>query len=59
MEPRYCKNKKCGKLLPPDYKYKRCEACRNARVDFVKKAGGTMLGAALLVASLGKAIIKK
>ncbi len=28
---------KCKKTLPEDYKYKKCEACRNAQVQGVKK----------------------
>ena len=31
-----CKNKKCQKTLPFDYKYKYCEACRNQRADTAK-----------------------
>lgn len=30
---------KCGKILPVDYKFKKCESCRNKTLDTVRKAG--------------------
>lgn len=35
-EIKFCKNKKCRKVLPEDYKYKYCEACRNRQAYWVK-----------------------
>ena len=29
--------KKCKRILPADYKYRYCEACRNRQVDVIKK----------------------
>ena len=52
MEEKRCKNKKCMKLLPDDYKYKYCEACRNERASKVKKVctGMVTLAGAAIVA---------
>lgn len=36
--------KKCQKVLPPDYKYNLCEACRNKQAGTAKKAGGALIG---------------
>ena len=50
MEQKKCKNKKCKRLLPEDYKYKYCENCRNKQMEQSKKllglvflAGGTVV----------------
>jgi len=49
-----CKNKKCQKTLPLDYKYKYCEACRNQRADTAK---GVLRGiGAVTVATAGVAV---
>ena len=37
MEEKVCK--KCGRVLPQDYKYKKCESCRSKGVDEIKKVG--------------------
>ena len=37
METKKCKNKKCQRPLPKEYKYKYCENCRNEQVNSVKK----------------------
>ena len=64
MEQKVCK--KCKKVLPENYKYNKCEACRNKGAHTVKKIGATV-GAGLSVAvptliglvSKGKIKIKK
>lgn len=33
---RYCKNKKCHKVLPEGYKHKYCEACRNEKAEQIR-----------------------
>ncbi|WP_022753106.1 hypothetical protein [Butyrivibrio fibrisolvens] len=47
---RVCKNKECQKILPPDYKHKYCEACRNKHAQMAKNAfkgiGAGVAGAA-------------
>lgn len=49
-EVRVCKNKKCQKVLPIDYKHKYCEACMNQHVDTAKKCfKGFVAGAASIV----------
>lgn len=53
METKKCKNKKCQRPLPKEYKYKYCENCRNEQVNSVKKiikdvgSGVLVLGAIL------------
>ena len=53
METKKCKNKKCQRPLPKEYKYKYCEICRNEQVNSVKKiiknvgSGVLVLGAIL------------
>lgn len=54
-ETRVCKNKKCQKPLPEDYKHSYCEACRNKRLDKIKD--GKKL--ALSSVSLGVGLIVK
>ena len=52
-EVRVCKNKKCQKVLPDDYKYKYCEACRNQQAQTAKtalKRIGTGVGIATSIA---------
>lgn len=44
---RVCKNKECQKILPPDYKHKYCEACRNKHAQMTKNVfKGIGVGAA-------------
>ena len=57
MEQKTCK--KCGKILPEDYKYKCCEACRNDRVHGIKKIGKVAGSALGLAATTVVAIIVK
>ncbi len=45
-EEKICKNKKCNKILPKDYKYKYCEACRNTHANNTKNALKIVLSAA-------------
>ena len=52
MENKVCKNKKCQKQLPENYKYKYCEACRNRQVDRLKKGGKTVVSFGLTIASI-------
>lgn len=44
-EIKFCKNKKCRKVLPEDYKYKYCEACMNKLAYKVRETGKKMLSA--------------
>ena len=39
-----CKNKKCQRPLPEEYKHKCCENCRNKQVKRIKDAGKAALG---------------
>ena len=48
--------KKCQKVLPPDYKYNLCEACRNKQASTAKKAGIALLG---ILGTVGTAIFSK
>ena len=58
-EQKVCKNKKCSKILPADYKYKYCEACRNVRAQRTKKIiVGVATVTATVVALGGKKIRK-
>ena len=61
-----CKNKKCQKILPADYKHKYCEACRNQHAQTAKNvlkgvgAGAVSLaGVAVVVITGGKINPKK
>ena len=59
---RKCKNKKCQKILPEDYKYKYCEHCRNKRSDTLKQVrnvAGGLLVVALTVVTKGNFKPKK
>ncbi len=59
---RVCKNKRCQKVLPIDYKYNKCEACRNKTAYTIKKTlktgakiGGALLSILIIVLTRGKA----
>lgn len=56
QETRKCKNKKCQRPLPIDYKHKYCENCRNEHVQSTKNIGkGVLLGGIIItVATKGK-----
>lgn len=50
MKTKTCK---CGKTLPDDYKYKRCESCRGKKVEKAKKIGkGVLVGLATIGTAL-------
>lgn len=49
QEVRKCKNKKCQRPLPIDYKHKYCENCRNEHVQSAKNIGKGVLGLAVAV----------
>lgn len=44
--------KKCSRILPKDYKYNKCESCRNRTVDGIRKNGKVMVGIALATVPL-------
>lgn len=48
-----CKNKKCNKVLPDEYKHKYCESCMNKQAHTAKNILGTTLGLVLCVITLG------
>ena len=52
-----CKNKKCQKILPQDYKHLYCEACRNKQADTAKKIVKGVGVVALSAASIAVTII--
>ena len=57
-----CKNKKCQRELPEDYKHRYCEHCRNKFAKRTKdgiKAIGGVGGLALLVLTKGRLGSKK
>lgn len=47
IEKKTCK--KCGKILPIDYKYNKCESCRNKTLGEIREAGKVVGGIALTV----------
>lgn len=51
-EIRLCKNKKCHKPLPEEYKHRYCEACRNKQAEGWKNAGKGLLGVAVTALSV-------
>ena len=64
MENKVCK--KCQKQLPKEYKYKKCESCRNAQVQGLKNGlkvavsvAGTVASFAVVVVTKGKVNPKK
>lgn len=62
MENKVCKNKKCLKPLPNEYKHKYCEACRNQHAQKVKnglKTVGTVTCFAVTIVTAGKINPKK
>ncbi|NLD16771.1 MAG: hypothetical protein GX666_04215 [Tissierellia bacterium] len=57
MEMNKCKNKKCRRDLPEDYKHKYCEHCRNKHAKRAKdglKAVGVVGSFALMILTKGK-----
>lgn len=53
-----CKSKDCQKVLPEDYKYKYCEACRNRRVDNIKKVGKAVGGGLATLSTVALAAVR-
>lgn len=53
-EIKLCKNKKCLKQLPKDYKYKCCEACRNKKTERNKTIA---MGTATVVMAVPVAVL--
>lgn len=59
-EIRVCKNKKCQKVLPTDYKHKYCEACRNKHAQTTKNilkgigVGAAVVSVAVVMVTGGK-----
>lgn len=39
--------KKCGRIIPKNYKYNKCESCRNRILGGIRKAGKIIGGIAL------------
>lgn len=63
---KFCKNKKCHKILPAGYKHKYCEACRNQHAKTTKNilkgvgaCAATAASVAILAASGGKINLKR
>lgn len=52
MELRKCKNKKCQRPLPEEYKHKYCENCRNEQVKRIKDAGKAVAGVAVFALTI-------
>ncbi len=50
VNERICK--KCNKPLPANYKYKKCENCRNEDVENFKKIGKSLAGIGMLAISV-------
>ena len=55
-ETKICRNKKCQKVLPPEYPYEYCEACRNKQahqtknvIKIVGSAAAAVVGTVLLL----------
>ncbi len=53
-----CKNKKCKRSLPNDYKHKYCEACRNKHAENINKFGKGALAVVAAVGSIAVAVVK-
>ena len=56
MEQKRCKNKKCQRVLPDDYKHKYCENCRNKQAKKFKNGCKVALSIAL---GFGLAVVTK
>ncbi len=57
MKNKVCKNKKCMKPLPDEYKYKYCEACRNQHAQKVKNGLKAVAGVAGTAACFAVTIV--
>ncbi|WP_422111684.1 hypothetical protein HXT30_01625 [Gardnerella sp. DNF00571G] len=54
---RVCANKNCQKVLPPGYRHRYCEACRNKQAEKVKGALKGLGAAAGTVAAVAVALV--
>lgn len=54
-----CRNKKCQRPLPKDYKHKYCENCRNEQVQKAKNFGKVLGRVVATAGSIGLVIITK
>ena len=52
-----CKNKKCRRPLPEDYKYKLCEHCRNEKAKEIKDIGKAALGVVVMFAGTAVSVL--
>lgn len=62
MRQKKCKNKKCQRLLPEQYKHKLCENCRNKRINTIKDVGkgaATLAAIAVAFVTRGKINLKR
>jgi len=59
MENRKCKNKKCQRPLPEEYKHMYCENCRNVHIKRIKDIGKAALGVAALVGGTALTVVTK
>jgi hypothetical protein len=59
MEIRKCKNKKCQRPLPEEYKHKHCENCRNEQVKQIKDSAKAIVGVVVLVGGPALAAVTK
>ncbi|MBM7643401.1 hypothetical protein [Streptococcus loxodontisalivarius] len=48
--------KKCNRNLPTNYKYKKCESCRNIKIENTKKVVVGTVGAFGVISSLAATI---
>lgn len=51
--------KKCGRNLPTNYKYKKCESCRNKNIQGLKRIGKVIGGIAVTIVTLIKVLSGK
>lgn len=57
MDTRYCK--KCHRVLPPTYKYSKCESCRSLDVHRIKTISKAVLSLTVVIVSAGAKVITK
>ena len=50
---------KCNRILPMNYKYKKCEACRNQKAHIIKIAGKGVVTLATGVVAVATIIVKR
>lgn len=59
MSQRLCKNKKCQRPLPEEYKYKYCEHCRIEHAEQIEKVGKMALTVAVMVGGTVVTVLSK